>query len=84
MPAGHGHDRLLTPHGTPWPGRRCTSDPPTDSAEERTLRRLAAARHAPASLIQRARIIYDFQPSVDRALSGLPEVLHDPRSGMSV
>jgi len=31
--------------------------PPTDSAEERTLRRLASARHAPASLIQRARII---------------------------
>jgi transposase len=31
--------------------------PPTDPAEERTLRRLAVARHAPASLIQRARII---------------------------
>jgi transposase len=31
--------------------------PPTDPAEERTLRRLATARHAPASLIQRARII---------------------------
>jgi Helix-turn-helix domain len=31
--------------------------PPTDSAEDRTLRRLASARHAPASLIQRARII---------------------------
>jgi transposase len=31
--------------------------PPTDSAEERTLRRLASARHAPASLIQRARIV---------------------------
>ena len=31
--------------------------PPTDPAEERTLRRLAHARHAPASLIQRARII---------------------------
>jgi transposase len=31
--------------------------PPTDAAEERTLRRLAAARHAPASLIQRARIV---------------------------
>ena len=31
--------------------------PPTDPAEERTLRKLAAARHAPASLIQRARII---------------------------
>jgi transposase len=30
---------------------------PTDPAEERTLRRLASARHAPASLIQRARII---------------------------
>jgi transposase len=31
--------------------------PPIDSAEERTLRKLASARHAPASLIQRARII---------------------------
>ena len=31
--------------------------PPTDPAEERILRRLASARHAPASLIQRARII---------------------------
>ena len=31
--------------------------PPTDPTEERTLRRLAAARHAPASWIQRARII---------------------------
>jgi transposase len=31
--------------------------PPTDPAEERALRKLAAARHAPASLIQRARII---------------------------
>jgi transposase len=31
--------------------------PPTDQAEERTLRKLAAARHAPASLIQRAKII---------------------------
>jgi transposase len=31
--------------------------PPIDAAEERALRRLAAARHAPASLIQRARII---------------------------
>jgi transposase len=30
---------------------------PIDPAEERTLRRLASARHAPASLIQRARII---------------------------
>ena len=29
---------------------------PTDPAEERTLRRLASARHAPASLIQRAWI----------------------------
>jgi transposase len=43
--------------GTTWPGRRYPPDPPTDSAEERTLRRLANARHAPASLIQRARII---------------------------
>jgi transposase len=31
--------------------------PPTDPAEERTLRKLASARHAPASLIQRARIV---------------------------
>ena len=31
--------------------------PPTDAAEGRTLRKLANARHAPASLIQRARII---------------------------
>jgi transposase len=31
--------------------------PPASPAEERTLRRLASARHAPASLIQRARII---------------------------
>ena len=31
--------------------------PPTDPAEERTLRKLASARHAPASLIQRAKII---------------------------
>jgi transposase len=31
--------------------------PPADPAEERTLRRLASARHAPASLIQRARIV---------------------------
>jgi transposase len=31
--------------------------PPTDPTEEHTLRRLASARHAPASLIQRARII---------------------------
>jgi transposase len=31
--------------------------PPTDPAEERTLHRLASARHAPASLIQRARIV---------------------------
>jgi transposase len=31
--------------------------PPSDPAEERILRRLASARHAPASLIQRARII---------------------------
>jgi transposase len=31
--------------------------PPTDPAEERALRKLAAARHASASLIQRARII---------------------------
>jgi transposase len=31
--------------------------PPTDPAEERRLRKLAAARHAPGSWIQRARII---------------------------
>jgi transposase len=31
--------------------------PSTDPAEERTLRKLAAARHAPASWIQRAKII---------------------------
>src|SRR6266545_7298393 len=31
--------------------------PPTTPAEERTLRRLANARNAPASLIQRARIL---------------------------
>jgi transposase len=31
--------------------------PPTDPAEERTLRKLASARNAPASLIQRARIV---------------------------
>jgi hypothetical protein len=31
--------------------------PPADPAEERRLRKLAAARHAPASWIQRARII---------------------------
>jgi transposase len=33
--------------------------PPIDPAEERRLRKLAAARHAPASWIQRARIITD-------------------------
>jgi transposase len=31
--------------------------PPADEAEQRTLRKLAAARHAPASWVQRARII---------------------------
>jgi transposase len=31
--------------------------PPTDPTEERRLRRLAGARHAPASWLQRARII---------------------------
>jgi transposase len=31
--------------------------PPTDPAEERRLRKLAASRHAPASWIQRARIV---------------------------
>ena len=36
---------------------RLHARPPADPAEERTLRKLAAARHAPASWIQRARII---------------------------
>jgi transposase len=31
--------------------------PPTDQAEERRIRRLAHARHAPASWLQRARIV---------------------------
>jgi Winged helix-turn helix len=31
--------------------------PPADATEERRIRRLAAARHAPASWLQRARII---------------------------
>lgn len=31
--------------------------PPTDTTEERRIRRLAGARHAPASWLQRARII---------------------------
>jgi hypothetical protein len=31
--------------------------PPADPEEERTLRKLAAARHAPASWIQRAQIV---------------------------
>jgi len=31
--------------------------PPADPAEERTLRKLAASRHAPASWIQRAQIV---------------------------
>jgi len=31
--------------------------PPTDPAEDRRLRKLAASRHAPASWIQRARIV---------------------------
>jgi transposase len=31
--------------------------PPADPAEERSLRRLASARHAPASWVQRARIV---------------------------
>jgi hypothetical protein len=31
--------------------------PPVDTTEERRIRRLAAARHAPASWLQRARII---------------------------
>jgi transposase len=48
LPAGEG-DHMARP---PLSAR-----PPTDPAEERTLRKLAAARHAPASLIQRARIV---------------------------
>jgi transposase len=36
---------------------RLHARPPADEAEERTLRKLAAARHAPASWVQRARII---------------------------
>ena len=31
--------------------------PPTDPAEERPLGKLASARHAPASLLQRARVV---------------------------
>jgi hypothetical protein len=31
--------------------------PPADPAEDRRLRKLAASRHAPASWIQRARIV---------------------------
>jgi transposase len=54
--------------------------PPTDPAEERTLRRLAAARHAPASLIQRARIItasWDGAsvPEVAQRLGGHPKTV---------
>jgi transposase len=36
---------------------RLHARPPADEAEERTLRKLAAARHAPASWVQRARIV---------------------------
>jgi transposase len=36
---------------------RLHARPPADPAEERTLRKLAAARHAPASWVQRARIV---------------------------
>jgi transposase len=36
---------------------RLHARPPVDEAEERTLRKLAAARHAPASWVQRAQII---------------------------
>jgi transposase len=36
---------------------RLHARPPADPAEQRTLRRLAAARQAPASWVQRARII---------------------------
>ena len=45
--------RTRGPHGQAAAVRPSTHDP----AEERTLRRLASARHAPASLVQRARII---------------------------
>jgi transposase len=48
LPAGEGEPMARPP---------LYARPPTDPAEERTLRKLAAARHAPASLIQRARII---------------------------
>jgi transposase len=36
---------------------RLHARPPADPTEERTLRKLAAARHAPASWVQRAQII---------------------------
>ena len=36
---------------------RLHARPPADPAEQRTLRKLAAARQAPASWVQRARII---------------------------
>lgn len=39
------------------PITRLVARPPADPAEERRLRKLAVARHAPASWIQRARII---------------------------
>jgi transposase len=48
LPAGEGEHMARPP---------LYARPPTDPAEERTLRKLAAARHAPASLIQRARIV---------------------------
>ena len=38
---------------------RLHARPPADPAEQRTLRKLAAARHAPASWVQRARIVTD-------------------------
>jgi transposase-like protein len=50
-------DRTTLARGNTWPGHRCMPDHPPTRSEERTLRRLASARHAPASLIQPARII---------------------------
>jgi transposase len=48
LPAGEGDPMARPP---------LSARAPATPAEERTLRKLASARHAPASLIQRARII---------------------------
>jgi transposase len=49
---------VLSAHeGERMPAPRLAARPPADPAEGRTLRKLAAARHAPASWIQRARIV---------------------------